>query len=138
MTGTWFQIESKSISGLVLDVEGEKRGGRIVLLPRRNDRITQLWTWKENTLLNFKGYILDMQGGYSASGTFATAFDDYDGKNQKWKIKEDRIVSKLNELTLDISILPSVFYPCIKLQPVSSQSRNAQSWWFLSADVTKM
>ena len=56
MSGTWFQIESKSISGLVLDVEGEKRGGRIVLLLRRNDRITQLWTWKENTLLNFKGY----------------------------------------------------------------------------------
>ena len=138
MTDKWFQIENKSRPGLVLDVEGEKRGGRIILLPKQNNRITQLWTWKEHTLLNFKGYILDMQGGYSASGTFATAFDDYGGKNQKWQIKEDRIVSILNELTLDISLSPNLIYPCIELQPVSSQSKNPQSWWFLATDISEM
>ena len=79
-----------------------------------------------------------MQGGYSASGTFATAFDDYGGKNQKWKIKEDKIVSKLNKLTLDISISPDDIHPCIKLQRVSFQSDNAQSWWFLPADYLEM
>ena len=75
----WFVIESKTGNGLVLDVERGRRGGRIILLPRRYDRETQLWAWKQHTLLNYKGHILDMQGGVKAAGTYATAFDDYNG-----------------------------------------------------------
>ena len=100
----WCVIVSKFRNGLVLDVEHGRLGGRIILLPRRNDRETQLWAWKQHILFNYKGYILDMQGGVKAAGTYATAFDDYNGVNQKWKVDEGKIVSLLNGLALTSTV----------------------------------
>ena len=133
----WFVIESKSRNGLVLDVERGRRGGRIILLPRRNDRESQLWAWKQHILLNYKGYILDMQGGLKAAGTYATAFDDYNGVNQKWKVDEDKIVSLLNDLALTSTVSENDNYHTIQLWPRTDQAINEQLWQFVSIDTVE-
>ena len=134
----WFVVESKSKNGLVLDVERRRRGGRIILLPRRYDRETQLWAWKQRTLSNYKGYILDMQGGVKATGTYATAFDNYNGVNQKWKVDEDKIVSLLNGLALTSTLSANDTYHTIQLWPRSEQAMNEQSWQFVPIDMVEM
>ena len=99
--GSYFFIQSKH-NGLVLEIEGGRRGGK-VKTQRMNGNENQLWKWQDNSLISESGYSLHIEGGGRMVGTSVVAGKSYGHQLQKWEMRGDKIVSKLNNLVLDIN-----------------------------------
>ena len=97
----WFVIESLHSPGLVLDIDGGRRGGRLIIYPKHGGD-NQLWQWRGMALVSKSGYALDIKDGNRAPGTNAIPWDHHGGINQQWTVQGDKIISSLNGLCLDI------------------------------------
>ena len=115
-------------SGLVLDIEGGKKGGKIITYAKHGGD-NQLWTWKGNTIVSKTGYALDVQGNNAASGTNVISWDHHGERNQQWKMNGDKILSELNNgMALDIRGGSKNEGVDIILWPVQYGKVNNQSW----------
>ena len=123
---SWYFIKSMH-SGLVMDIAKGERGGRIITYAN-NGGDNQLWTWKGNVLMSKTGYALDVQGANVTAGTNAISWDHHGKLNQQWKMDEDKIISSLNGMVLDIRGGSREEGADIILWPAKYGEINNQSW----------
>ena len=122
----WFVIESKH-GGMVLEIDGEKPGSPIITSQKKGSD-NQLWTWRGNTIVSKTGYALDMINQNRGTEIRVISWDHYGGRTQQWRMENDRIISKLNGLALDIKDGSRQTNADIILWPIRNGCINSQSW----------
>jgi hypothetical protein len=95
------------LSGFCIDVENsvKNKGSIVYLTDKSKSSRGQIWTYtKEGYLENKvdKKLCLDLYGFNISLGAAVTLWDKQDKKNQKWKIENGFIYSKINNYVIDI------------------------------------